>query len=185
MINDKRLERMGAISSIATVMNFIGENSFRDGTVATPKRYVQFLEQFTKSEQFEFTCFENEGHDEMVIVKNIQFYSLCEHHMLPFFGTAVIAYIPNDRIVGISKLPRVLKKYCSKLQNQERIGTQVAAFIMDELVPKGVAVLLTARHMCMEMRGIQAMGAETVTSTMTGCFKNDIKCRNEFLILAK
>jgi len=180
-----QLERLDSISLMAKIIDNLGEDSLREGLYQTPKRYINFLNEFLRQEEFSFTVFENEGHDEMVLVKNIQFYSLCEHHLAPFFGVGTIAYIPNDKIVGISKIPRVLKMYCSRLQNQERIGTQVAAYLMERLNPKGVAVLLTARHMCMEMRGIQAMGAETVTSTMVGCFKNDIKCRNEFLMLAK
>jgi GTP cyclohydrolase I len=154
----------------------------REGLKETPKRYIKFLEQFLNPPEFKFTTFQNEGCDEMVVVKDIAFYSLCEHHLAPFFGTAAIAYIPNDGlIVGLSKLPRVLLKFASRLQNQERISTQVAEFINEHLQPKGVAVVLTARHMCMEMRGVKAAGAVTTTSAMLGCFKDDDKCRNEFL----
>jgi GTP cyclohydrolase I len=173
-----------AVYSLLTLLE--GEDEDREGLKDTPKRYVKFLEQFLTHEEFKFTTFKNEEHDEMIIVKNIQFYSLCEHHLAPFFGTASIAYIPNaDIICGISKIPRVLDKFARRFQNQERIGTQVADFLMKELKPKGVAVIITARHMCMEMRGIKACGAETTTSTMKGVFKTEMNCRQEFLNLIK
>ncbi len=182
-MNDKEL----AAANI--ILNLLNEGSgtvSHVGMLETPERYIKFLKEFSTPEPFVFKCFKNDGHDEMVIVKNIPFYSLCEHHLVPFFGTAAVAYIPNENlIIGISKLPRLVRMVSSRLQNQERIGTEIAAMLTEHLQPKGVAVLLTARHMCMEMRGIRAVGAETVTSTMTGCFKTDDKCRAEFLTLVK
>lgn len=169
------------------LLDACGEDIEREGLLETPKRYIKFLDEFLNPPELKWTTFEENGSDEMVIVKDIPFYSLCEHHMVPFFGNAAIAYIPEGgRIVGISKLPRVLDVFSRKFQNQERITQQVAAFINDSsLKPKGVAVVLNARHMCMEMRGIKAMGANTTTSAMLGVFKNDINCRQEFLNLIK
>ena len=161
------------------------DNPDREGLQETPKRYIKFLNQFLNPPDFNFTTFTNEGTDEMIIVKDIPFYSLCEHHMAPFFGTGSIAYIPNDKIVGLSKLPRVLDMFARKLQNQERITTNVADYLMKHLAPKGVAVTLNARHMCMEMRGVQKSGCNTTTSAMLGVFKKELNCRNEYLNLIK
>ena len=116
---------------------------------------------------------------------NIPFHSLCEHHIAPFFGYGHIAYIPNKRIVGLSKLARTLETYSRRLQNQERITTQVAEFLQDKLDPKGVAVVLTAKHMCMEMRGVKKHDTHTTTSKMIGYFKDDSKARHEFLEFIK
>ena len=121
----------------------------------------------------------------MIVQTNIPFHSLCEHHIAPFFGEGHIAYIPNERIVGLSKLARTLETYSRRLQNQERITTQVAEFLWKELQPKGVAVVLTAKHMCMEMRGVKKHDTNTTTSKMMGSFKEDYKARTEFLNLIK
>lgn len=117
----------------------------------------------------------------MVIQTGIPFYSLCEHHMVPFFGEAAIAYIPDEKIVGLSKLARILEHFSKRLQNQERITKQVADFIDENLNPKGVAVSLQARHMCMEMRGVKKLGATTTTTNVKGTFLNNAQTRNEFL----
>lgn len=170
---------------VRRMLDHIGEDIHREGLQDTPKRYVKFLQQFLNPAPFEFTTFTNDGSDEMVIVKDIPFYSLCEHHMAPFFGFGHIAYIPNDKIVGISKLPRTLDMFSRRLQNQERITQQVAEYISNKLNPKGVAVVLSARHMCMEMRGVQKPGANTTTSAMLGVFKTQINARQEFLSLIK
>lgn len=171
--------------AVQQILTHIKEDPHREGLQDTPKRYVKFLEEFLNPIPFKFTTFTDTDSDEMVIVKNIPFYSLCEHHLAPFFGVGHIAYIPSGRIVGISKLPRCLDHFSRRLQNQERIGTQVANEVMTQLNAKGVAVVLKARHMCMEMRGIKASGAETVTSTMLGVFKNQVNARQEFLNLIK
>ena len=139
----------------------LGQDVSREGLQDTPKRFAKFMQQFMSPPEINFTTFKNEGSDEMIIVKDIPFYSLCEHHVAPFFGTAHVAYIPNERIVGLSKIPRAVDLFANRLQNQERITTQVAEFIMQQLSPKGVAVVLTARHMCMEMRGVKKPGAST------------------------
>lgn len=159
------------------------DNCNREGLKDTPARYIKFLEQFLSPPDFSFTAFDSEGMDEMVIVKDIPFYSLCEHHLAPFFGVAHIAYIPNTKIVGISKLPRTLELYARRFQNQERITQQVAERIEQELEPLGVAVVINAQHLCMSMRGVRKPGASTTTSKMLGVFKTDLNARNEFLKL--
>ncbi len=163
-----------------------GDDPTRDGLLDTPVRYIKFLKEFTNPPPFEFTTFTEEGADEMVTVINIPFYSLCEHHLAPFFGVGHIAYIPmKGKIVGLSKLPRVLDMFSRRLQNQERITYQVANYINEHLWPKGVGVVLKARHMCMEMRGVEKPGAETITSKMIGVFKDQVNTRQEFLNLLK
>lgn len=176
-----------AEENIGRVLQFFGYDLNKDGLLETPKRYVKFLKEFFAVEPFEFKTFEGDGYDEMIISSNIPFFSLCEHHLAPFFGTASIAYIPGDskRIVGISKLPRVLDHFSRRLQNQERITMQVAQKLMEELKPAGVAVVLKARHFCQEMRGIKKHDIYTTTSYMTGKFKEDLNCRQEFLNLIK
>lgn len=175
-----------AEEAVKILLCYNGSAPEREGLKDTPKRYVKFLEEFLAPPEFNFTTFTNEEkNDEIVIVKNIPFYSLCEHHLAPFFGTAHIAYIPTDKIVGISKIPRTLEMFARRPQNQERITQQVSAYLMEKLNPKGVAVVLNARHMCMEMRGVEKPGAETVTSSMLGVFKTQMNCRQEFLQLIK
>ncbi len=180
-------ERQKLVSevAVATIIECIGEDCAREGLLETPKRYIKFLEEFMNPAKFEFTSFTDTDSDEMVIVRDIPFYSLCEHHMAPFFGKGHIAYIPSGKILGISKLPRALDHFARRLQNQERIGTQVARAIEEAVNAKGVAVVLEARHMCMEMRGIKAAGASTTTSTMLGVFKTQVNTRQEFLNLIK
>lgn len=167
------------------ILHYIDDNALREGLLETPTRYIRFLKEFTTPAELKFTTFKNEGIDEMIIVQDIPFYSLCEHHLAPFFGTGAIAYIPNEKIVGLSKLPRVLDMFARRLQNQERITQQVANFIKEHLKPKGVAVFLKARHLCIEMRGIQKPGSLTKTSVMLGAFKEELNARNEFLNLVK
>lgn len=171
-----------AESCIARIIEYVGEDINREGLRDTPKRYIRALQEFLEVKNFNFTTFENEGKlDEMVIVDNIPFYSMCEHHLLPFFGVATVAYIPTGKIVGLSKLPRIVEFFSHKLQNQERITQQIGRYIEDELTPKGVAVSLRARHLCMEMRGVRSVGAHTTTQYLGGAFLKDEKTRAEFL----
>lgn len=170
---------------IRSLLDLMQQPYQSEGLKDTPKRVLKFYDQFLHPDQFNFTTFKNEGVDEMVICGDIPFYSLCEHHMVPFFGWGHIAYIPNDKIVGLSKLPRTLDKFARQLQNQERITKQVAEYIMQELNPKGVGVILKARHLCVEMRGVEKPGTMTTTSCMLGVFKTDLNCRQEFLQLVK
>jgi GTP cyclohydrolase I len=167
------------------ILQYLGEDVNREGLKETPKRYIKFLKEFLEPKEFNFTTFDAEGTDEMIIQTNIPFYSLCEHHVAPFFGVANVAYIPNEKIVGLSKLARTVDLYANRFQNQERITTQIAERLQKELNPKGVAVTLKAQHLCMCMRGVKKHDTWTMTSKMLGTFKNDINCRNEFLSLIK
>ena len=171
--------------NVKRLLQYFGEDVNREGLKDTPKRYVKFFKEFLNPPKWNCTTFKGEGYDEMIVQTNIPFHSLCEHHIAPFFGEGNIAYIPNERIVGLSKLARTLETYSRRLQNQERITTQVAEFLWKELQPKGVAVVLTAKHMCMEMRGVKKHDTNTTTSKMMGSFKEDYKARTEFLNLIK
>lgn len=161
------------------------DDSQREGLRDTPKRYIKFLEEFLTPEPFLFTTFDSEGMDEMITQSNIPFYSLCEHHLAPFFGTAIVAYIPNKKIVGLSKIARTVDLYARAFQNQERLTMQIANRLQSELDPVGVAVQIKAQHLCMAMRGIKKHDTHTITTRLTGAFKDDGKCRNEFLNLTR
>lgn len=167
--------------NVARLLQYFGEDITREGLQETPKRFIKFFKEFLNPPEWNCTSFEGEGYDEMIVQTNIPFHSLCEHHIAPFFGKGTIAYIPNKRIVGLSKLSRTLETYARRLQNQERITTQVAEFLWNELNPKGVAVQLTAKHMCMEMRGVKKHNTWTTTTKLIGVFRNDINVKNEFL----
>lgn len=167
------------------ILQQLGEDVCREGLIETPKRYVKFMREFLEPKEFNFTTFDAEGTDEMIFQTNIPFYSLCEHHTAPFFGVAHIAYIPDKKIVGLSKLARTVDLYANRFQNQERITTQIAERLQKELSPLGVAVSLKAQHLCMCMRGVKKHDTWTITSKMLGAFKDDDKARNEFLNLIK
>ena len=171
--------------NVRRILQYIGEDTNREGLKETPKRYIKFLKEFCTPLEFNFTVFDSEKMDEMIIQSNIPFHSLCEHHLLNFFGVGTIAYIPNGKIVGLSKLARSLEYFSRGLQNQERITTQVAEYLQEKLKPEGVAVVLKARHSCMEIRGVKKHDTWTTTSKMLGVFKDDLNCRNEFLNLVK
>lgn len=157
----------------------------REGLRETPARYIKFLEEFLHPPEFKFTTFDAEGYNEMIVQTNIPFYSLCEHHLAPFFGTGAIAYIPDSKIVGLSKLARVLDKFARRFQNQERVTKQIADYLMEELQPQGVGVVLRAQHLCMTMRGVQKHDTWTTTSQLQGRFMENQACRSEFLSLIK
>jgi len=171
--------------NMVRIFQYLGEDPTREGLKETPKRYLKFMREFLSPPEFNFTVFDSEGMDEMIVQTNIPFHSLCEHHIAPFFGVGHIAYIPDGKIVGLSKLARTLETYSRRLQNQERITMQIADRLMEELQPKGVAVVLKAQHMCMSMRGVKKHDTYTTTSKMVGYFKEDEKARNEFLQLIK
>lgn len=170
-----------------SIIDLLGEDVSRDGLIKTPERAAKAMKFLTEGyekdpkEILRGAMFD-EDYNEMVIVKDIELYSLCEHHMLPFFGKAHIAYIPNGRIVGLSKLPRVVDVFSRRLQVQERLTQQILDCINDTLEPKGVAVVLEASHMCMMMRGVQKQNSTTTTSGFRGAFK-ETDTRNEFLKL--
>jgi GTP cyclohydrolase IA len=159
----------------------IGENPDREGLKETPKRVMKFYNEFLNPPEFNFTVFDSEGYDEMIIQKDIPFFSLCEHHLAPFFGHATVAYIPNGKIVGLSKLTRTVEHYARRLQNQERITHQIAERLQKELLPVGVAVTLNARHFCMEMRGVRTHDVTTKTTKLIGVFYDKPEARQEYL----
>lgn len=163
------------------ILQYLGEDPTREGLRETPKRYIKFMREFLQPKEFNFTSFDAEGTDEMIIQTNIPFYSLCEHHTAPFFGTAAVAYIPDKKIVGLSKLARTVDLFANRFQNQERITSQIAEKIQKELNPKGVAVSLKAQHLCMSMRGVKKHDTWTTTTKLLGLFKEDQDARNEFL----
>lgn len=174
-------------NSFKNIINGIGEDTSREGILKTPERAakaMQFLTQGYDADPVKILndAMFNESYEEMVVVKDIEVYSLCEHHMLPFFGKAHIAYIPNGKIVGLSKLPRVVDVFARRLQVQERLTHDILECINNTLQPQGVAVVIEAQHMCMMMRGVQKQNSVTTTSGFRGQFK-EIETRNEFLKL--
>jgi GTP cyclohydrolase I len=173
---------------ITRLLEELGEDPQREGLERTPYRVWESLNFLTGGynqaidDVIGDAIFE-ERYDEMVLVRDIEFYSLCEHHLLPFYGRAHIAYVPNGRIVGLSKLPRIVDVYSRRLQVQERLTTQVAEALEAVLQPQGVAVVIEASHLCMVMRGVQKQSSQTMTSAMRGIFKTDARTRGEFLEL--
>lgn len=179
IINSTTQNLEAAVKTILS--NF--DDAEREGLKDTPRRYVAFLEEFLNPPEFNFTTFDAEGYDQMIIQTNIPFYSLCEHHLAPFFGYGSIAYIPNERIVGLSKLARVLDMFARRFQNQERLTKQTAEFLEEKLKPKGVAVAIRAQHLCMAMRGIKKHDTWTITSELKGVLLANPAARSEFLSL--
>ncbi len=178
------IDREKLKKSVRLFLEAIGEDPDREGLRDTPDRIVRLWEEFKSHEHFNMTVFEDIGeYDEMVVVRDIQFYSLCEHHLLPFFGKAHIVYIPDKKVCGLSKLVRVVNKFAYRPQVQERLTAEIAEFLEKELNPKGVAVVLEAEHLCLSMRGVKNPSSYTVTSKLTGVFKESEKTRNEFLNL--
>jgi GTP cyclohydrolase I len=180
------LEKIG--SSVKTILDEIGEDASRQGLARTPERVAKSYEFLTKGyhenvEEILKGAIFDEKYDEMVIVKDIDFYSLCEHHIIPFYGKVHVAYIPDGKIVGLSKIPRIVDAFSRRLQVQERMTTQIADTIDKYLNPEGVAVVVEGYHMCMMMRGVQKQNSITTTSAMHGCFKDDARTRTEFLDL--
>lgn len=172
--------------SVQNVLTYMGDDPEREGLKETPKRYLKFMNQFCSPDEFDFKTFENEGYNSIVVQSNIPFFSLCEHHLAPFFGTGSIAYIPeHGRICGLSKLARTLDYFARRPQNQERLTMQVAEFLCEKLATQNVAVLLTARHLCVEMRGIKKYDTWTTTNDLRGGFKDDDKLRAEFFQIIK
>ncbi|KAF3347165.1 NADH dehydrogenase [ubiquinone] 1 alpha subcomplex assembly factor 3 [Verticillium dahliae VDG2] len=182
----ERLQKMQA--AVRTILECVGEDPDRSGIVDTPKRYAKAMLDFTQGYQQNVGDIVNnaifqEGHNEMVIVKDIEIFSLCEHHLVPFTGKMHIAYIPKNQVIGISKLPRIAEMFSRRLQIQERLTKEVANAIMEVLKPQGVAVVMESSHLCMVMRGVQKTTASTITSCVLGCFETKSKTRNEFLSL--
>ena len=173
---------------VESLISEIGENPKREGLLDTPERVAKAYEFLTKGYKEDIDkvlngAIFNEKYDEMVVVKNIDFYSLCEHHMLPFYGKVHVAYIPNGKIVGLSKIPRIVEVYSRRLQVQERMTQQISDTINKYLEPVGVAVVAEAFHMCMMMRGVEKQNSSATTSAMHGVFQEDARTRMEFLDL--
>ena len=173
---------------VKTLLTEIGEDTKREGLLSTPARVAKAYEFLTKGYQQDIgevlnKAIFNERYDEMVLVKNIDFYSMCEHHLLPFYGKVHVAYIPNGKIVGLSKIPRIVEVFARRLQVQERMTQQIADTIEKYLQPNGVAVVSEAFHMCMMMRGVEKQNSSATTSAMLGVFQDDARTRMEFLDL--
>ncbi len=176
------------LKSVAEVIKLIGENPEREGLLDTPKRVVKSWKEIyggyhMDPKQILSTTFEGEGYDEIVLLDNIELYSTCEHHMLPFFGKAHVAYIPGKRVVGLSKLARLVECFSRRLQIQERLTTQIAEALQENLQPKAVAVVVQAKHFCMVARGVGKQNSTMTTSCVKGLFKDDEKARMELLKL--
>ena len=170
-------------------LELLGEDPSREGLVRTPSRVAKSLKWMTQGYSSSAEAVVGEGifredHDNMIMVRDIELYSMCEHHMLPFFGKAHVAYIPNGKIVGLSKIPRIVDVYARRLQVQERLTEQIAEGLCRVLNPAGVGVVIEAYHLCMMMRGVQKQNSKTITSALRGAFREDPKTRDEFLRLA-
>jgi len=174
---------------IAELIKSLGEDLSREGLRNTPRRaseaWNHLFSGYEKKPADVLTVFENEGYDEMILVKNIELYSTCEHHCLPFFGKAHVAYIPKDKIIGLSKMPRLVEIFSRRLQNQERLTMQIADALSTLLDPKGVGVVIEAKHFCMMARGVEKQMSEVTTSALRGSFKKNASTREEFLRLIK
>ena len=172
---------------IRQIIEHIGENPDREGLRDTPKRvaasYEKMFAGYKQKPEDVLTVFGDEKYDEMIVVKNIEFYSLCEHHILPFFGKVHIGYIPDGKIIGLSKLPRLVEIYARRLQNQERLTNQIAKALQSILKPRGVGVIIEAKHLCIMARGVEKQNSEVTTSSLLGLFKREHNTRSEFLTL--
>jgi len=171
---------------VKEMLILLGENPAREGLLKTPDRVARSLTELTSGYAADIDDLINDAlfdvpYSEMVLVRDIDFYSLCEHHLLPFFGKCHIAYIPDGKVIGLSKIPRIVDAFARRLQVQERLTSQIAEIILQKIKPMGVAVVMEARHLCMEMRGAESKNSPTVTSSMVGVFRSDARTREEFL----
>jgi GTP cyclohydrolase I len=177
--------------TVLRMLDQLGEDPRREGLLDTPRRVAESMRFLTEGYAADprqivgDAIFEEEDSDDLVVVKDIPFFSLCEHHLLPFFGKANVAYCPNGRVVGLSKIPRIVDAFAHRLQIQERLTRQVAEALDEVLEPSGVGVVVTARHLCLEMRGVEKPDSTTVTSCMLGAFRSDARTRAEFMELIK
>ncbi len=183
MTKDEEFEQ-----AVSKVLELLGEDPKREGLLKTPSRVAKALKFLTEGygqnpEEILSEALFTSSNDEMVLVRDIEFYSMCEHHMLPIIGRVHVAYIPDGKVIGLSKIPRIVNVYARRLQIQEQMTEQIADAILGAIHPKGVAVVVHARHMCMEMRGVQKINSTTVSSALRGLFKSDERTRNEFYSL--
>jgi GTP cyclohydrolase IA len=184
----KPIDRMPQL--VEQMLVALGEDPSREGLRATPDRVARAFRELTdgyglRASDVVAGAVFDQDYDEMVLVKGIPFYSLCEHHMLPFFGICHVGYLPRGKVVGLSKIPRLVSMFAHRLQLQERMTKEIAEALSDELAPRGVGVIVEARHLCMEMRGVQKTGGELITSCMLGTFRKDARTRAEFLELVR
>ena len=170
--------------NVEEFLSLIGEEIDREGLAGTPKRVARMWGQLLQPDEFHPTVFDSKGYDQMIVERDISFYTFCEHHIIPFFGTVSIGYIPRKKIIGLSKLPRTVDYFARMLNTQEYFTNNIATYLNDLLKPKGVAVVIKGRHLCQEMRGIKKRG-EMITSSMSGVFMNKIEAREEFMRLIK
>jgi GTP cyclohydrolase I len=180
----RQIDRAGVESAARDLLLALGADADADGLEETPRRVADAYAELLTPHPFRATTFPNdEGYDELIVARAIPFHSLCMHHLLPFHGVAHVGYLPGEHIIGLSKLGRVVEYFARDLQLQERLTTQVADWLEDELQPKGVGVVLEAEHLCMSLRGVQTLGAKTVTSALRGLVRDDPRTRQEFLAL--
>ncbi|HTE86372.1 MAG TPA: GTP cyclohydrolase I FolE [Dehalococcoidia bacterium] len=190
MAKPKLTQRDPIPELIESLLADLGEDPSRQGLKATPSRVSRALRELTdgyglSAADIIADAVFDQDYDEMVLVKDISFYSLCEHHMLPFFGSCHVGYLPKGKVVGLSKIPRVVGAFAHRLQLQERMTKEIAEALNDAVAPKGVGVIVEARHLCMEMRGVQKPGGQLITSCMLGTFRKDARTRSEFLDLVR
>lgn len=183
-------ERDPVAEAVRAILRELGEGSGRDGLLKTPERVAKSLRFLTSGYQKDVDSVLNGAlfevcYDQMVLVKDIEVFSLCEHHLLPFFGRCHVAYIPNQKVIGLSKIPRLVDVFARRLQVQERLTSQIAQTIMEKINPKGVGVVIEARHLCMIMRGVEKQNSIAVTSAMLGAFRDAHRTREEFLELIR
>jgi GTP cyclohydrolase I len=191
MTEKAAIARLELRDHITEILKLLGEDPSREGLLKTPLRVEKAFKHFTKgygqdaAEILKSAVFDASDYDEMVIVKDIDVFSMCEHHLLPFFGKCHVAYLPDKKVVGLSKIPRVVEVFARRLQIQEKLTTQIAKAIESALKPKGVGVVIEALHLCVMMRGVEKNNAHMVTSSMQGRFRSDSKTREEFLDLIR
>jgi len=182
--HDRQIDVVAAEQAATKLLAALGADLSEEGLRDTPRRMVAAYSELLAAQAFQPTTFPNDdGYDELIVVRAIPFHSLCMHHVLPFQGVAHIGYLPGERIIGLSKLGRVVERFARDLQIQERMTTQIADWLQEELEPRGVGVVLEAEHLCMSLRGLQKLGTKTVTSALHGLVRDDARTRQEFLAL--
>ena len=184
--DEQPFDLTAAEQAVATLLTALGQDPSDEHLSDTPRRVSAALAEMLTPRSFNLTTFPNdEGYDELVLARDIPFHSLCQHHLLPFTGVAHVGYLPGERILGLSKLARVVELFARRLQVQERLTQQVANWLQEQLQPKGVGVVIQAEHLCMSLRGVQARGSSTVTSSLHGLLRDDARSRAEFFALTR
>ena len=186
LIHDDGVERAQVEAAVREILDSVGEDPQREGLLGTPKRVARMYDELLAGYRVDPVALINDAlfdvsYDEMVIVRDIEYFSLCEHHLLPFLGRAHVAYLPGDKVIGLSKIPRIVDMFARRLQVQERMTRQIAEFLVDVLHPMGVGVVVEGAHLCSMMRGVKKTNARMTTSAMCGTFKDNSKTRQEFL----